>query len=50
MQVNFYRFTAELVVLDLGHILGRIGFELFEEHPVPGNLPEDLAMRRTRHA
>src|SRR5262245_32469799 len=49
MQVDFYGFTAELIVLDLGHILGWIGFQLFEEHPILSNLSEDLAMRRTRH-
>ena len=45
VEVDAHDSTAELVILDVWEVLRRIGFELLEEHPVPGNLAEDLAMR-----
>src|SRR5262249_9731810 len=45
VEVNPHDCPAELVVLDIWEVLRWIGFELLEEHSVPGNLAEDLTMR-----
>jgi hypothetical protein len=45
VEVDAHDRTAELVILDVWEVLRRIRFELLEEHPIPGNLTEDLAMR-----
>src|SRR5712691_2087988 len=50
VEVDVHDGAAELVVLDGRQVLRWIGFELFEEHSVFGDLAKDLAMRRTRHA
>src|SRR5262245_26052466 len=49
IEVDAHDRAAELVILDVWEVLRRIGFELLEKHPVPGNLAQDLTMCRTRY-
>ena len=42
--------AAERLLVDLGQVARRVGFELFEKDAVGVDLAEDLAVGRARHA
>ena len=49
-EIDRHHLAAECRLVDLGQKLRRVGFELFEEDAVGGDLAEDLAVGRARHA
>src|SRR5207249_751053 len=49
-EINRRDLAAECVVVDLGEKTRRVGFELFEEHTLGGDLAQDLAVGRARYA
>src|SRR5206468_1704449 len=48
-QVDLYHVAAQLLHVDVGEVLRRVGLELLQEHAVARDLGLGLAIGRARH-
>ena len=49
-QINMHDLATQLCRIDIGQVLGRIAFELFDKDAFASDLAQRLAIRRTGYA